>query len=156
MSHTTTNGNLNGLTGADSICNNDTNKPNSGSYKALVLTSNRNQSTGWVLKANQTYYRPDDDAVIGTTNSSRVFALDTGRLTNNTDNSGFDAMWTGITVVSDTVWDFSPSYNCNNWTSNSNADYGLFGDSASTDRISMGESTQWCTDNTLRLYCVEQ
>ena len=82
-----TNGNLGGVTGADSFCNNDSNKPDSSTYKALIVSNTRRACTtaecsggpsehqDWVMSANTNYYREDGLTLIGTTTDNGIFSF---------------------------------------------------------------------------------
>ncbi len=116
------NGNLGGLTGADTKCNADSAKPNFSTYKAMVGTSagrkpcttvsqctglNGSQAIGWVLQSGVQYRRADGTTIIGTANNDLIIPLP---LTNSISTSS--EAWTGI----DDDWrQTGITPNCSNW-----------------------------------------
>jgi hypothetical protein len=116
-------------------------------------TTVRNQTTNWVLKPNKEYRRQNGTTVIGVTNSSSVFSVFSGNLTNSFVGA-FTNVYSGITVASDTVWTPSTS-NCSNWTSASAvAAQGANGNLTNVGSIDAGAS-QACNIG-VAVYCVEQ
>lgn len=144
---------------ADHYCNNDTNTPGDGSYKALITDgANRiactsaNCSTGiegtdWVLLTETTYCRTDGTTVIGTTNNNAVFDFDLeNSLVDSVGQyfSGFNPDWT------------SSSSNCAGWTSTSGmAGNAGFGDLSLKDSQAISSGDFFC-GSFGRLVCVEQ
>lgn len=118
-------GDRGGITGADEKCNQDANKPATGTYKALLMDANRSMTTDWVLQANTNYVRADGVTVVGTTNAQGIFPLgDPGffAVQDPMDSQGYK---TGIQYVSAISWlPDGPAFNCQNWTS---ADPGING-----------------------------
>lgn len=148
--------NFGGASSADTICNSDSYKPNSGYYKAIIMDNTRNQSTDWVLKANQDYYQADGVTLVGTTNSNRVFPLFSGgySLSNVISyNPGY--AWTGIEIASDTSWVLS-SNNCSNWTSTNSGGSGSVGTTVDVTKSVFEDRLLNCDNSMTALYCVEQ
>lgn len=138
-----------GPTGIDTYCSNakPSNLPGTGaSYKALVLASTRNQSTGWVLAAG-TEYRRSDDTLIGRTNAARLFVFP---LTNPVQTSSV-SIWTGAVVADENTWNVST--NCSDW--NSNASTGLIGSSGSVTSAMIANGATSCA-GPVSAYCVQQ
>jgi len=89
-----------GGAGADSVCNNDVNRPRLGStYKAIIgkeaaddATVLREAGVDWVLAANQKYYRPVDNRLIGTTDALARLPFN---LTNSFHTSAMN-FWSGL------------------------------------------------------------
>lgn len=146
LSETQTNGNIGGISAADSICENDLNKPAGNSnWKALIADSTRSINTDWVLRANTTYTRVDGTE-IGTTNADSTFDFP---LTNSINDTGY-YMWTGLRDS----WNNSTA-NCSNWTSNSS---GVDGEMRESDQLNwwvISDSPYPC-DQFIRIICVEQ
>ncbi len=110
VSNFSTTGNLsavNGIAAADGFCAVDSNKPATGTYKAMIVDdSNRRACTtancsggvseeiDWVLLPNTTYVRAMDSAVIFTTNSDAIFNF-ASTLTNSFDTA-LIYYWTGF------------------------------------------------------------
>jgi hypothetical protein len=154
-------GNLSGISGADASCNSDSNKPNSSTYKALIVdgtnrvactsancaTSGNSEHVDWVLAASTQYKRPNG-TVIGTTNSLKLFTFNlTNAISPMISNS---YAWTGFSSSRD--WTTSAS-TCSSWSSTSGN--GEAGRLASTDAQSMQYFTPTCSSSRF-LYCVEQ
>lgn len=155
----TTQGNLGGIAGADSICNADSNKPiNSGTYKAFIVlpgvrvaSVTPNAGDGqidWVLRPNQLYVRPTGEPIM-TTNSAGIFTA--FPLTNSVYTTG-DPIWTGFPSTSD----WTASGGCTSWTSNSNAIFGGYSVGNLTSFQSLQFGGNFSCDNSARLYCVQQ
>lgn len=156
----------NGISGLDSTCANDSNKPSGGTYKALVVDgTNRiacttancsggtSEHTGWVLKPNKEYRRKDGTTVIGTTNSNGVFTFPVTDGVDEPDGATFSITATGL----ESDWT-SSSDDCTNWsTTAGNLAIGTFSDSDSNMiRTGGGAGTAGCTSNIQNLICVEQ
>ncbi|MCB1177023.1 MAG: cadherin-like beta sandwich domain-containing protein [Leptospiraceae bacterium] len=155
-------GNLGGVSGADSKCNSDINKPNDGStFKALVSAdpngvvsdrsacnagncSTANQNRDWVIKANSEYFRSSDSARILTSTAAGILIF--GSLENNISTSNLD-VWTGLNG------DWTVSDNCADWTSNSST--GRVGNSNFLNQNSIGLKVETCSLQK-HLICVEQ
>jgi len=168
VSNTATDGDIDSLVGgeeddigldeADYICNNDSNKPNSSNYKAMIThRENRHADANWVLR-NDTEYRRTDGTIIGTTRTTDTAIFES--LTNAISATD-EIVWTGLT----TVWGKSKN-KCSDqngaaaWKSNLNTDtdehkgsYGTSGTTNIANAIATG--TQTC-NNTAKLYCIEQ
>lgn len=160
----TYNGNLSGVTGADTICSNEkTNNYSSlptGTYKALVVagatrractTANCGggsaENSNWVFLVSQAYYHPSTNEMVFTTNAKGIIdfpissQLDTGSKT----------WWTGL----DTDWT-DPNENCNNWTNTGFTGYSGKSADSTLNFISTGlGGTSLCTA-TKNLICIEQ
>ncbi|GIX41510.1 MAG: hypothetical protein KatS3mg129_1243 [Leptospiraceae bacterium] len=172
-------GNLGGITGADNICNNDPNKPNTSLYKALLVdgtnrvacispncsTNGISEHIDWVLKPNTTYIRANGSTFIFTTNSDGIFIFGTA---NNSISDGPPStiyfIWTGLNQDW-TIYTFSSTErDCNDWNSNSSAYITKYGKSTFSDynMISFGidncnqVGTASGPSSYYHLYCVEQ
>ncbi len=147
VSNTGTNANFGGTAGVDALCTSSV--PASvpaGTYRGLVMTPTRNQSTGWVLLGSQEYRR-SDGAVIGRTNAARVFSFPL----DNPVQTAAVSIFTGITVVDANTW--SVGTNCTDWTSNIST--GLIGTSNSTTSTLVANGATSCATS-LSVYCVQQ
>ena len=156
-----TDGNIGGKAGADTVCQSDTNIPNSGVYRALIVDDNRRACTtancsggageglDWVLKANTTYTR-SDNTIIGTTNSAAIFSFP---LTNSISTTASVRVFTGLSIDWTTA-----SQTCTNWTSNDSNSGGVYGDPTKVTSFAIGGGISICdgSGSDLRLYCVEQ
>ena len=158
----------NAIEKADSFCNQDTNKPNESSYKALlidVVHRDAKSLLDWVLNPNTTYYRSYDNIEIGTTDGNAIFPVLYKDLTNSIDirRSGAlpsgrdfpDHVWSGITDLTD--YSVDGTRNCDNWTSASDFEQGIYGLTYETNLYSISTVTAstYCGAR-LHLYCVEQ
>lgn len=152
------NGNLGGVTGADSLCNADTNKPNDGStYKAVitdatnrVACSNANctlatENVNWVIGANLNYIRASDAATLFTSNSAGIFSF--GSITNSFDTSS-NKYWTGLNAN----WTSNGSH-CSLWANTGGS--GMVGNGNQTNNNAISQNTQGCS-GTQNLLCAEQ
>ncbi|EPG66178.1 DUF1554 domain-containing protein [Leptospira wolffii] len=154
-----------GLSGLDSQCNSDSNKPSGGgTYKALVVdgtnrvactsancaTSGTSEHVDWVLRANKKYVQSDGTTVIGTTTSKGIFSFP---LSNpfQTTVSGTNLTVTGL----NTNWT-SGSNNCTGWStaSSSSADFGDH-TATTTDAINAGGYIG-CASSSMKSICIEQ
>lgn len=147
-------GDLDGVTGADTICGMDSGKPSTGTYKAMLAAATRiacttascsggvGEHTDWVLQPSANYARTDGTA-IGTTTSAGIFSFP---LTNGIGTTG--TVWTGLA----SNWTNSAN-NCGNWD-NSGVN-GTEANAANTDSSSIATALFGC-GNSDHLYCVEQ
>jgi hypothetical protein len=150
----------NGIEEADTICNADSNKPNSSSYKAMIVdganrvactTVDCSGGTGehvdWVLQASKEYRRADESTAIGTTSTEGIFTFP---LDNTIDIAGaVTVIWTGL---NGTDWTTHAEL-CNSWTDNVMGKGRIH--SATVDN-SMGNASFICSNTSFKLYCVEQ
>lgn len=155
------------LTTADSTCNSNGNKPNSSTYKAMLVTSARracsssycntsgsSENLDWVFKANTTYFQSNGTTLVGKTNSSGIFVssfISNYISLNSTFSNSSFTYWTGLNYDQTT----NSSNNCVNWTSNAGGNNGIVGNSQSNDATAFGGSATAC-NNTNYLLCVEQ
>ncbi len=158
------NGNLSGVSGADSLCMGDANYPGTGSYKAMIADSSRHACTtancsggasenlDWVLLPNTIYTRADGSTVIGTTNNAGIWLPP---LDNTYDlpvgSNSAARIWVG--QMDD--WTNDPILNCNNWTDGTMGSGGRHARRDAIDSQAINFSNQLCSDNNA-LLCVEQ
>lgn len=149
----TYNGNLGGLSGADTNCQNLANTAGlSGTFKAW-LSDGTTSASSRLEHASISYKL---------TNGTKI-ADDWSDLTNSSIVAGIQINESGGTVGSSYVatnteynGNISPdSYHCNNWTSNQNSDFALAGNTNNTDRGWTYSSAPRC-DSSFRLYCFQQ
>ncbi|WP_411821916.1 FN3 associated domain-containing protein [Leptospira sp. 'Mane'] len=139
------------LSGADSACNSDANKPATGTYKALISTSARTPSTDWPLTANTLYLRPDNVTPIGITNASKLFSFP---LTNSISAvAGTQNVFTGIDTGNN-PW--TTGANCSNFTDITLLSSILKGSSNATTSSALNDGSANCLLASALLYCVEQ
>lgn len=150
-------GGLGGISGADNKCAIDTNKPNSGIYKAFLsdtiarracLTANCgggvSEHLDWVMKPNSSYVRSIGAVTIGTIDSNGLLTTQTNSVTISSVTTwlGFNANWTT-----------EPGLHCDNWIDGSNSFVGTLNDQSTNPMI--GAATNLC-NNSHSLLCVEQ
>jgi len=140
-------GNLGGVAGADAKCMADANKPSGGVWKALIASSERSKSSNWVLKRNTTYIRTGDGAEIARTGLTKV--IFSFPIVNTITTVPVTDVWTGLNV------DWTNGTNCNNWSSDSDQDWGECGNSFRTDSGVIHYCGSSC-NATYPIYCVEQ
>ena len=136
---------MGGFSGADTLCNNDSNKPSGGgTYKALL--QGNNSTTGGVP-----YVNTDGDLLEVATGGDLVglgFPL-INSFPNANANNAKDP-WTGGAI------DPNGQGNCQFWTSSSASDRGHFGYPGSNQNWFV-VGNQSCDQGTaFGLYCVEQ
>jgi hypothetical protein len=142
-----TNGNRGGITGADALCQADTQCPFGTTCKAILVDGTvrtASPTLNWVLQPS-TQYANTSGQVIGTTNTSSVFSFP---LTNALPTSA--TVWTGLNVD----WTTSTS-TCNAWTSASTSVFGSSGESTSTSNTFINAALDLCSD-VQPLYCAQQ
>lgn len=160
--------NENGFTGsevapsaADTLCQNATELPEGYTAKALIVDGSTryacttascsggvSENHNWVLYPSTTYYRLEDDEIIGTTTSAGIFTFP---LTNAMATSGFFS-WTGL----NDDWTSDTTNNCSTWTSASSGINGLYGDPGSTSSTVIDSAMTFTCDQRLGLLCVTQ
>lgn len=158
---TSVTGGMSGISGADSKCNTDSNKPNSSNYKAMVVdgmirvacitpncSGGLTEQSNWVLKPNQMYQR-SDGTVIATTNADGIFDFSTALV--NSISATSNIAWTGMS--NDWVAD---SDNCNKWMNGTGIESGRNGQSNSTSNTAISYTLMSCNSMSVLLYCVEQ
>jgi hypothetical protein len=152
------NSNGNGIEEADTFCNADGNKPNSRTYKALLVdgtnrtacttancgTGGASEHTDWVFQASTQYRRGDGTTIIGTTDSNGIFSFN---LTNSIGTI-FHSVWGGINSNWTTATD-----TCSSWSVITGSGQTGLGDSATT--LAIDHLTTNCNFSG-RFYCVEQ
>lgn len=158
-----TKGSFSGVSGADSLCNSDANKPSvlPNVYKAFIvdgasrMAATLGDATGvsigsqadWVLNPNATYFRPDGLTPLFTTNSSRLFDLNTA--VQNPFDPTVAYYWTGISS------DWTSGQNCNSWTNQTGAFGGHAGD-GTTAGVGSASSTAGLCNSNIKLFCIQQ
>ncbi|MDX1960980.1 MAG: DUF1554 domain-containing protein [Leptospiraceae bacterium] len=162
VTNATYSGNLGGISGSDTRCNADANKPLDGStYKAIVVDNagtrractngdctSAAENLDWVLKPNTSYIRASDSVSIFTTNAAGIFAY--GTMPNSFLSGPQVSYWTGLRAD----WR-SSSNDCIDWTSNSAINNGRVGLSDVTDSTAIRSGTPDCSESH-RLLCAEQ
>lgn len=150
-----------GVSGADSKCNADANKPsNTGTYKALigdtVLTrracSSANCATlgaaehiDWVLYANTEYRRVNQTTVIFTTDANGIFVF-------GTSSAGWDGTGSSYNTGLSGDWTTNAS-TCTSWTAGGGS--GMQGLGNSTGTAMLANGAIGCA-STVSLVCVQQ
>lgn len=186
----TFNGNLqgaaaNGPAGADAKCNADTNKPATGTYKAMLTDgvnrmpcSSKNCGGGvsenidWVFQSGRIYIRANDSASLLSPNAAGILPANdsTGTFTTSTYtlNHSFDSgstvkdYWTGF-AQADNFWQEATaqtSNTCSDWTDGTLTatanNGGRVGASNSTNYTAIRNGSGRSCDSLYYLLCVEQ
>jgi len=170
--NTLPNGALGGVTGADTTCSNDSNKPPGGSaWKAMVVQpgariacsatdycTSTAENTNWVLLPNTTYAQSDGVTKVGTTNSAGVFIFPLEAPFTPLTN----LIWTGVRQTP-AGWVAGSSItgvggeNCVNWTSTQGTDFAILGLGNSLTVTAINDNTpRNCGLVTVRILCAEQ
>jgi hypothetical protein len=147
---------------ADNFCQTDANRPDSGTYKAILVDGvSRDALTplDWVLKPNTTYDQAENNVVIGTTTAAALFGQNLENDIHDSfgisggNNANTSTVYTGF---ADPVSYNATSQNCGAWSDPTNAEDALYG-------ISYGkDGTEWQSPGAQvcslpsRLYCAEQ
>ncbi len=117
-----------GLAGMDAVCNADTNRTPTNTYKALLGASTRRACTtagcsggasehlNWIMEPSTAYYRPGGATLIGTTSAAGIFVFP---ISNGW--TGGALHWTGLNGN----WTLSST--CLDWTSLNPADFAMQG-----------------------------
>ena len=146
---------------ADDFCNTDPKRPDAHVYKALLVDGvNRDAKalTDWVLKPSTTYYRPQDDIVIGTTTTAAIFGAAYAPLTNAIGGTISPAdtgtsVWTGIANSGD----FTTGECCNGWSDVTNSWSARWAIPTARDGSAFGTNGfVGCAVYQFWIYCVEQ
>ncbi len=141
----------------DSVCSSDGNKPSTGTFKAMIVSSTRracstancsggvSENLDWVFRPNTKYYRTDRVTQILETDSSGIFFT-----MQNPFSTGSSNVWTGLNA------NFTNSANtCSNWTNNMGAFSGAYGQTNMTSSAAYSGSTQ-VSSSFANVVCVEQ
>lgn len=155
LTSSTSPANFGGKVAADAACASDANKPDSGTYKAMLAATGRTAGGGvlaaqtdWVLKPSTSYYRADGTTLIGETTANAVF--DFATTSNGIDGGAPLEAWTGIQQD----WTDSTS-NCTNWSATGTS-LVVVGMSVSSDGYMLDiQSSRNCNSN-FRFFCVQQ
>ena len=164
-------GNLGGIAGADALCNNATNKPTAGTYKAFLTGATRRacstancsggvgENLDWVLQPNTAYFISlqttlatisiNTCLVSFTTNAAGIFTSMPNQYNPNSVrfSTGLNTDWT------------NSANNCTDWTSASNASFRAIGEINAFNAAnfySSSTSTFRCDNGNLVLLCIEQ
>jgi hypothetical protein len=143
-------GNLNGIAGADDICNRHTPTGTQG-VKALVFQSElRTLSIDSPFVKNTKYYRPDGTLLLKTNNN--------GHPPFNELENSFDGPDRDVDNPSVEYWNGYTNgyyrYNCNDWTSDEVTQFGSVGLTNDTDHDSLQVYYQFCNRTNVKLVCV--
>ncbi|TGK85514.1 hypothetical protein EHQ23_12760 [Leptospira bourretii] len=183
----TFNGNLQGAAadgpaGADLKCNADTNKPSTGTYKAMLTTDGGarvactsdncsggvGENTDWVFQSGRIYIRASDSASLLSPNAAGILPADSSdNFTTNpySLNHSFDSgttkeYWTGF--AQSNYWQTATQETentCNNWTINvgpsPTSDGGRVGASNSTNYSAFRNGSGRSCASSYYLVCVE-
>lgn len=155
------NGDGSGIAEADAFCMADANRPNTSTYKALLVKAapapNRQASTtpnagdgqvDWVLIPNMNYFRQDGVTPVFSTNAAGIFVF--GAMTNSFAASAGD-YWTALRAD----WRTVAGLSCAGWSAT--AGNGRTGDPAATAATALERAAPPTSCATaLALLCVEQ
>lgn len=156
----------NAIEKADHICKTSAAKPDNAIYKALLIDGlyrDAINTTDWVLKPNQWYYRSDGVIPIGVTDALGKFSNDNsmhaGPLLSNVVNDCSDCdsaereVWTGISDTRD-MFAFYFS-NCGGWATSAANVSGAFGLYTDRDEKAFHSEVGECME-ARKFYCVQQ
>lgn len=177
-------GDLQGVSGADTKCNADANKPATGTYKAMLTTDGgarvactsdncgggAGENTDWVFQSGRIYIRASDSASLLSPNAAGILPADgSGNFTTNPYNLNhpFDSgttnkeFWTGFAQTN--YWQTATAQttnSCNGWTLNvgpsTTSEGGRVGASNSTNYSAFRNGIGRSCALAFYLLCVEQ
>lgn len=156
ITSTTTNGNIGGLSSADSIC--QARATAAGlvrEYKALLGSSTQNMKSRFDLGGAVYNFDSAKQRTKIVDLGINLFDSDTTALQNNVEfdengNTVSGTAWTG----SDSEGEISTSSSCTNWTSNSAGVNGSVGDNTRTNGFWLEDPPQQACNQSYRLYCI--
>lgn len=152
------NGDGDGIAEADAFCMADANRPNTRSYKALMVSpvaalyrqASDTADAGdlqfdWVMRPSSSYYQADGTTLILTTNANSIFVF--GAATGSLGGTG--AYWTGLRPD----WRTNTGQSCNSWS-------GTTGNAFSGNLASLNDNMIRATSSACAslqpIVCVEQ
>lgn len=165
----------NGPAGADLKCNADTNKPATGTYKAMITdevnraacsTSNciggASENIDWVFQSGRIYIRATDSAALLTANTEGIVTAPAANMLSHSFATGTTRyFWTGFAQSS--YWDTATAQTtntCNAWTNGgitaTTTEGGRVGASDNTSYAAIRSGDGQSCDATYYLLCVEQ
>ena len=152
-------GNIGSKSNADIFCSTDSNNPNDGTYKAMLVyndgsrvactsancsTGNFRENVDWVLGGDIYISRSNRSVMITRTSVSGIIDFPLVHAFSDT----FASVWTGLNA------NFTTGSNCNNWQSSNNSDFGYAG--IAIDTSSSAISFLSNCDVPRHLICVQQ
>lgn len=157
VSSTTTDGNMGGLSGADTICSNAASGANlTRTYKALVSGSGTNENAKERLSFSGPIYTVSSGVKnLVAASGTALWNSSSSNLSNrvNRDENG-NTVSAGVWTGTNSDGSLTPSNNCSDWSSSTaNA---FFGSTDQFDDRWVESNTASCSTNTLRVYCVSQ
>lgn len=148
-------GGLTGVSGADSRCISDANKPSGGTYKAVIsdgstriasITANMGDGqANWVLYPNTEYRRPDGVSLM-TTNANSIFVF-------GTLSAIITAVGTYHTGMNN---GWNAGVHCNGWTDNTAGNNTRYGSNSITGSAAISFTQAACNATARGLYCAQQ
>lgn len=156
VTSTSTNGNMGGLSGADTIC--ATRATSVGlvrTYKAFLGDSSNSIKSRFNLSGAVLNVNSSDEKITIVDLGVNLFDADSTNLENNIEfdengDSVTQSVWTG----SDSEGEISTSQHCSDWSSNSAGSNGSIGDNTRTTGFWLEDPpTQACNQN-FRIYCL--
>lgn len=167
----------NGPAGADAKCNADTNKPSTGTYKAMITDgTNRNACTSdncggaganvgenvdWVFQFGRIYIRSSDSASLFMPTAAGIKVAPSTNLDHSFDSGSLKEYWTGFALTN--YWQKATAQtqnSCNDWTDGTTTsptgDGGRVGASNSTTYSAFRSGSGRSCDSLYYLVCVEQ
>lgn len=150
-------GNLNGLSGADQICQSLADSSNlTGSWKAW-LSDSIVSATDRLTHSNYPYILVDLDTRISD-NWTNLLSINHYAPINKTENGGIvpsSLVWSN-SDVNGLLIETNYKNTCNDWTKNIKSRLGVYGQSSLFSTVDWTNSSLTACNNLLRLYCIEQ
>lgn len=153
VSDTTTQGDIGGRTGADGVCDSDTNKPAvaSSTTRAFISVDTddeiRDMPSLYNIPSNEVIFRQDGTTQIAP-NFAALLNADSASLISSVSTAGF-SVFTGSSFDGE----LDSLGACNGWTASGTVNLANIGDSLSLDGAFLFNSASVCRTN-FRLYCI--
>ena len=151
----TTDGDLGGRSGADSLCNSSLNKPNACTHACFAFISSDTDNE--IRDLQDSPYDIPDGKFYGPDGAVKIADNWADLLDGNIDDTLANA---GVLPGGSRFWSgsledgsFNTTFNCTNWNSNTDVVDGSFGEASSTVTWLNSESSH-CDDTSLYLLCI--
>jgi hypothetical protein len=168
VTNSTYNANLAGIVGADMKCSTDSNKPETGTYKALIVDevnrracsstncsiNGNTEHLDWVFYKNTNYVQASNTAnSIFITDGNATFS---GTLT-NVLFTATTSIWTGLKNNPSWDWQTNTTLTCSSWTDSTSVNCGTYGVTSWTDSRAFAITSSYGNGSSFyNLLCVEQ
>lgn len=145
-------------TEADAVCTAQRPSELSGEYKAMLASSgsNRRASGGgfnWVLQPETSYYRYEDNALVGKTTLESIFQTYSASFSSATTGNYWSGLTSGYSAMSACASNCTPG---NHWDDSTNGRTGCVGSLNSTNNTTAVANGNTTCDQMLPIVCAQQ